>query len=110
MWIDILLSWIIFKFSIIIDEFSHSLTEGTRNLPCEAMAHSPQVGYPPHCTHALQGLDVVCFARMKEAWKQVINEFETVHWAQVTKGDFTSLFGHVYCHAFTKETIEAAFK
>ena len=68
------------------------------------------VGYPPHCTHALQGLDVVCFTRMKEAWKQVINEFETVHRAQVTKGDFTSLFGRAYCHAFTKETIEAAFK
>jgi hypothetical protein len=25
------------------------------------------LGYPPHCTHALQGLDVVCFTRMKEA-------------------------------------------
>ena len=23
------------------------------------------LGYPPHCTHALQGLDVVCFAKMK---------------------------------------------
>jgi hypothetical protein len=47
---------------------------------------------------------------MKEAWKQVINEFETLHRAQVTKGDFTSLFGRVYHCAFTKETIEAAFK
>ena len=37
------------------------------------------LGYLPHCTHALQGLDVVCFAWMKEAWKQVINEFETLH-------------------------------
>jgi DDE superfamily endonuclease len=25
------------------------------------------LGYPAHCTHALQGLDVVCFAKMKEA-------------------------------------------
>jgi len=24
------------------------------------------LGYPPHCTHALQGLDVVCFAKMKD--------------------------------------------
>ena len=23
------------------------------------------LGYPPHCTHVLQGLDVVCFAKMK---------------------------------------------
>jgi hypothetical protein len=66
--------------------------------------------YPPHCTHALQGLDVVCFARMKEDWKQVINEFETLHRARVTKADFTSLFGQAYCRAFTKDTIEAAFR
>jgi len=26
------------------------------------------LGYPLHCTHALQGLDVVCFAQMKDAW------------------------------------------
>ena len=68
------------------------------------------LGYPPHCTHALQGLDVVCFAWMKKAWKQVINEFATLHRAQVTKGDFTSLFGRAYRRAFTKEMIKAAFK
>jgi len=32
------------------------------------------LGYLPHCTHALQGLDVVCFARMKEAWKEEIRK------------------------------------
>ena len=68
------------------------------------------LGYPPHCTHALQGLDVVCFARMKEDWKQVINEFETLHRTDVTKADFTSLFGQAYHRAFTKDTIEAAFQ
>ena len=37
------------------------------------------LGYPPHCTHALQGLDVVCFARMKDAWKSSISDFEALH-------------------------------
>ena len=37
------------------------------------------LGYPPHCTHALQGLDVICFARMKEAWKKEIHKFEELH-------------------------------
>jgi len=32
--------------------------------------------YLTHCTHALQGLDVVCFAKMKEAWKQEIVSFK----------------------------------
>jgi hypothetical protein len=27
--------------------------------------HIEVIGYPPHCTHALQGLNVVCFAKMK---------------------------------------------
>jgi hypothetical protein len=68
------------------------------------------LGYPPHCTHTLQGLDVVCFARMKEDWKQVINEFETLHRAKVTKANFTSLFGQAYRRAFTQDTIKATFR
>ncbi len=36
-------------------------------------------GYPPHCTHALQGLDVVCFAIMKECWKEELDTFEKLH-------------------------------
>jgi DDE superfamily endonuclease len=68
------------------------------------------LGYPPHCTHALQGLDVVCFAKMKGAWKTVIREFEDLHLTKVTKGDFTGLFGKAYLAAFTKDTIEAAFR
>ena len=54
------------------------------------------LGYPPHCTHALQDLDVVCFARMKETWKKVIIEFKALHQTKVTKADFTGLFGKAY--------------
>lgn len=46
------------------------------------------LGYPAHCTHALQGLDVVCFAKMKEAF----------------------LWSRAYKSAFTPETISAAFR
>ncbi|KAF5347471.1 hypothetical protein D9758_015051 [Tetrapyrgos nigripes] len=34
------------------------------------------IGYPPHCTHALQGLDVVCFAKLKAQLKKAVTEFE----------------------------------
>lgn len=68
------------------------------------------LGYPPHCTHALQGLDVVCFARMKEAWKEEIHEFEDLHRTKVTKGDFTGVFGKAFLRAFTEETIFSAFE
>ena len=68
------------------------------------------LGYPPHCTHALQGLDVVCFARMKEAWKEEIRKFEDLHRSKVTKGDFTEVFGNAFHKAFTVPTILAAFE
>ena len=68
------------------------------------------LGYPPHCTHALQGLDVVCFARMKEAWKEEINAFELRTGRAVRKGDFAEVFGKAFLKAFTPETVQAAFK
>ena len=48
------------------------------------------LGYPPHCTHTLQGLNVVCFARMK--------------------GDFTEVFRNAFHKAFTVPTVLATFK
>lgn len=37
------------------------------------------LAYPPHTTHALQGLDVACFAKMEECFKNEINDFEDLH-------------------------------
>jgi hypothetical protein len=59
------------------------------------------LGYPPHCTHALQGLDIVCFTRIKEDWMQVINKLETLNRARVMKADFTCLFGQAYSLEYT---------
>lgn len=68
------------------------------------------LGYPPHCTHALQGLDVVCFARMKEAWKDEITAHETRTGQPVKKADFAAVFGKAFLKAFTAETVSAAFR
>ncbi|KJA13091.1 hypothetical protein HYPSUDRAFT_103423, partial [Hypholoma sublateritium FD-334 SS-4] len=68
------------------------------------------LGYPPHCTHALQGLDVVCFGKMKVTWKQVINDFEQNYANAVTWDNFTFLFGSAYNSAFDINTIKAAFR
>jgi len=51
------------------------------------------LGYPPHCTHVLQGLDVVCFAKMKREFRTEIHKFEDLHMAPVTKADFAGVFG-----------------
>lgn len=67
------------------------------------------LGYPPHCTHALQGLDVVCFAVMKGTWREEINIFEEVNKCQIGKGDFAMVFGKAFLRAFKPETVLAAF-
>jgi len=68
------------------------------------------LGYPPHCTHVLQGLDVVCFAKMKEEFHKEIRKFEDLHFASVRKGDFAGVFGHAFLRAFTPDSIRAAFE
>ena len=67
-------------------------------------------GYPPHCTHALQGLDVVCFAQMKQAWTEAVTDFKDVMGHGVNKNDFVGVFGTVFVKAFIPETIKSAFK
>ena len=67
-------------------------------------------GYPPHCTHALQGLDVVCFAKMKDCWKEELNVFENLHNQGVNKEDFAEVWGRAYQTVFTEENIHSAFK
>src|SRR5882672_10001182 len=66
------------------------------------------LGYPPHCTHILQGLDMVCFTKMKMEFQKEIEAFEDLHLANVGKKDFAGVFGWAYLRAFTSKTIKAA--
>jgi hypothetical protein len=68
------------------------------------------LGYPPHCTHALQGLDVVCFAIFKEVWKREVREYEDLHHRAVKADVFTGLFGKAYLEAFTPTLVKMAFE
>jgi len=64
----------------------------------------------PSSLHACTAsLDVVCFAWMKEAWKEEINVFELRMGRAVKKGDFRkSLERHF--KAFMPEIVQAAFR
>ncbi|KAF5378013.1 hypothetical protein D9757_009862 [Collybiopsis confluens] len=68
------------------------------------------LGYPPHCTHALQGLDVVCFAKMKNEMKNSIAKFEDENKCEVGKADFAFVFGRAFNIAFTASTVKMAFE
>ncbi|KIJ38004.1 hypothetical protein M422DRAFT_177252, partial [Sphaerobolus stellatus SS14] len=66
-------------------------------------------GYPPHCTHALQGLDVVFFARMKEEFGKAIETFKEEHNRGVGKGDFVYVFGSAFLKVAQVQLIKTSF-
>ncbi|KIJ26424.1 hypothetical protein M422DRAFT_141516, partial [Sphaerobolus stellatus SS14] len=83
----------------------------TPELLCYGLENNISIlAYPPKCTHALQGLDVVCFARMKEAWNKEVLNFELANCRGVNKTDFAGVFGKAFQTAFIPETIKSAFK
>ncbi|KIJ34009.1 hypothetical protein M422DRAFT_182639, partial [Sphaerobolus stellatus SS14] len=82
----------------------------TKLLHCALEVQCTIIGYPSHSTHALQGLDVVCFSRMKDIYRQEVQAFEENHGHKMNKGDFGGVFGAAFHRAFTPETIKTAFR
>jgi hypothetical protein len=68
------------------------------------------LGYPPHCTHTLQGLDVICFAKMKTCWQRAIVDFESKVMRDVSKAEFLMVWAPAYLEVFNESTTCAAFK
>ena len=67
------------------------------------------LSYPSHTTHVLQGLDVVCFARLKQKHAEKIREFKENSNLTITHKSFLRTFGPAFLEAFTPETVKAAF-
>ena len=68
--------------------------------------------YPPHSTHTLQPLDVVCFSPLAANYSKVLTKH--LHNAQglvpIKKGDFFRLFWQAWVDTFTEKLILSAFK
>jgi len=67
------------------------------------------LAYPSHTTHILQGLDVVCFAQLKQKHAQKIREFKENNNLALTHKCFLSTFGPAFIEAFSPEMVRAAF-
>ncbi|CUA69981.1 hypothetical protein RSOLAG22IIIB_08826 [Rhizoctonia solani] len=65
--------------------------------------------YPSHTTHVLQGLDVACFARLKQLYSRYAKQRENTQGFKVTKSTFLVPFSKAYSETFTPETIRSAF-
>ena len=66
--------------------------------------------FPPHATHTLQPLDVVCFKPLASDYTNEldIRTQKTHGWLPITKGDFSPLFWKAWTRTFT-ELVKKAF-
>lgn len=75
------------------------------------MAHDIIViSYPPHTTHALQGLDLACFGPLKTYWGQEKLIWQRKSHGPIGKEHFLVLYSRARHKAFSKETILSAFR
>jgi len=84
--------------------FSLELLRKARELDIKLIA------YPAHCTHILQGLDVVCFAKLKKELADEIRDWNDKHQRGIQKRDFSGVFGNAYIRAFTPELVKSAWE
>lgn len=68
--------------------------------------------FPPHATHTLQPLDVVCFKSLAQNYSNELlhRNHTTLGWSPVNKSDFISLFWPAWVRTFTKALVERAFE
>jgi hypothetical protein len=67
---------------------------------------------PPHSTHTLQPLDVVCFSPLATKYSQELtNRLHTsLGWVPLKKGDFFSIFWAAWSNTFTEKLVLKAFE
>lgn len=68
------------------------------------------LGYPPHCTDALQGLNVVVFATLKKKYGAVVRKFEKNNPVKVGKNNFISVLAMAWEQTMTEKNILASFR
>ena len=67
---------------------------------------------PPHSTHTLQPLDVVCFGPLSSEYKKEVANFteDSMRLLPIKKGDLFCVFWEVWVTVFTKTTILRSFE
>jgi hypothetical protein len=68
------------------------------------------IGYPPHMTHVLQGLDVILFSPLKHAYAKHAAEHLSQTGHEVQKHEFLSVLHPAVQDAFSAENIRMAWK
>jgi hypothetical protein len=67
---------------------------------------------PPHSTHTVQPLDVVCFAPLGQNYNKALTNrlHKTLGWVPIKKRDFFLLFWDAWVNTFTEKLILSSFE
>lgn len=65
---------------------------------------------PPHASHRLQPLDLVCFSVLKRAYRKLINERVKLRVHSINKFEFLKAYPEARKQAFRQENIMSAFR
>ncbi|KAF1922435.1 DDE-domain-containing protein, partial [Didymella exigua CBS 183.55] len=65
---------------------------------------------PPHSSHILQPLDVVCFSLLKRKYSQRIQDLAHKRVFYINKEGFLPAFKDAFCNVFTEAICRKAFK
>ena len=68
------------------------------------------MGYFPHCTAVMQGLDVACFGALKINYGNEKVDFEGRTGEEANGGNFLQIYAPAYRKTFTEQTIRTAFR
>lgn len=65
---------------------------------------------PPHSSHFLEPLDVVCFSPLKASYGKQIERMMRMHIIHITKEDFLDAFLEAFHASITENNIQAGFR
>lgn len=68
------------------------------------------IGYVPHSTHVLQGLDVTCFGTFQMLYGNAQRTYERETGLGLTKESFLQLVKDPFERAFSSASVRAAFR
>ncbi|KAJ3558729.1 hypothetical protein NM688_g746 [Phlebia brevispora] len=91
-----------------VDNFSSHLSLAVLDLAREHRIE--MIGYIPHSTHLLQGLDITCFGTFKTLYGEARQKYEHETGLQMMKEAFLDILKEPFDHAFTAAAIKAAFR
>lgn len=93
---------------LVMDNFGSHLTLSMIDYAIEH--HIEMVGYIPHSTHVLQGLDLVCFGAFKTLYGKARRNYEHGTGLEMSKEAFLEIVKEPFEQAFNSNNICTAFR